>query len=415
MSLQLNYFKRLLTTHMKRTYSNKVKKSLILGIETSCDDTGCAVIDGVGNVLGESLYSQNVTHTRYGGVNPLIAHDLHRNNIEIAVAEALSKAGTNFADLDAIAVTTKPGLLVSLQVGVKYARYLARMYNKTLIPIHHMEAHALVARMNYDLNFPFLVLLISGGHCLLSLVQDVEEFLLLGTTLDNAPGEVFDKVARRMKLKNMPEYSKISGGKAVEMAALKGTNPGLFEFTTPLLRDRDCNFSFSGFRDALQRKLVQKEIEHQAMGCELIPEIYDLCAAFQLAVAEHLAHRTHRAITYCDMHGLISSEKRNVVVTGGVACNNFIFKSIEFVANKLGYNALRPPPEVCTDNGVMIAWNGLEKLRRGYEISKNIELDPTACLGINLIKDVKAADIPTKVTRLKNIISPIYHCVLLII
>ncbi|XP_075970722.1 tRNA N6-adenosine threonylcarbamoyltransferase, mitochondrial-like [Anticarsia gemmatalis] len=380
---------------------------IILGIETSCDDTGCAVIDGSGNILGESLYSQNAIHTKYGGVNPLVAKILHRENIEPAVAEALNKADKTIKDVDAIAVTTKPGLLISLQVGVRYAKYLARMHSKPLIPIHHMEAHALIARKYHDLEFPFLVLLISGGHCLLALAKDVDEFVLLGKGLDNAPGEVLDKVARRMKLKNRPEYSRMSGGRAVELAASKASNPGLFEFPLPLARVRDCNFSFSGLKDSLERKLIKKEFEHQAMGCELIPEVNDLCAAFQTAVAEHLVHRTHRAIMFCEKNNLITPNHRKIVVSGGVACNNFIFKSIEYLANQTGYKAYRPPPQVCTDNGVMIAWNGLEKLRKQYDAHKDIcvkDIDPTAPLGKNLVNQVKSANISTKVTRLKHII-----------
>lgn len=410
MPLFYKFMSRIGTTYAVRTYSNKklhnLQNPVILGIETSCDDTGCAVLNGAGKILGDSLYSQNEIHVRYGGVNPLVAHELHRDNIEKAVAEALDKASKTLTDIDAIAVTTKPGLLVSLQVGVKYARHLAKIYNKPLIPVHHMEAHALVARMYNDLTFPFLVLLISGGHCLLTLVRDVEEFILLGKGLDNAPGEVLDKVARRMKLKNIPEYSKVSGGRAVELAAQKAKTLDLFEFTLPLLKYRDCNFSFSGLKDSLVRKLIKKEREHQIMGCEIIPEVNELCAAFQLVVAEHLVHRTHRAILFCEKNKLITHENRSIVVSGGVACNDFIFKSIQLVANKTGYKAVRPPPVVCTDNGVMIAWNGLEKLRKKCDLKRDInmkEVDPTAPLGRNIIDEVKAANIQVKVTRLKNI------------
>ncbi|PZC79013.1 hypothetical protein B5X24_HaOG216964 [Helicoverpa armigera] len=382
------------------------KKSVILGIETSCDDTGCAIIDGSGRLLSDSLYSQTAVHTRYGGVNPLVAHELHRMNIDKAVTDSLQKAGITIEDVDAIAVTTRPGLLLSLQIGAKYARYLSRIHSKPLIPIHHMEAHALVARMYHDIQFPFLVLLISGGHCLLSLVKDVNDFELLGEGLDNAPGEVFDKVARRMKLRNIPEYSKISGGRAVELAAKKSTNQDLFEFPLPLARYRDCNFSFSGLKDSLERKLLKKEEEHNAIGDELIPEVNDLCAAFQLAVAEHIAHRTERAMMYCEKNNLIKPDNRVIVVSGGVACNNFIFKSIEYIGNKMGYTAYRPPPAVCTDNGVMIAWNGLEKLRIQCDVRTDFsfkEVEPEAPLGKNLIENIKAAYIQTKVTRLKTL------------
>lgn len=405
------FIKRIANAYVVQAYSCKTitysRNSLILGIETSCDDTACAVIDGTGRLLGESLYSQTALHTRYGGVNPIFAHELHRNNIDRVVTEALDKAGKTIEDVDAIAVTTKPGLLLSLQIGAKYARYLSRIHGKPLIPIHHMEAHALVARMYHELQFPFLVLLISGGHCLLSVVQDFNDFLLLGKGLDNAPGEVLNKVARRMKLKNIPEYSQISGGRAVELAAKKSTNPGQFEFPLPLSKFRDCNFSFSGLKDSLVRKLIKKEAEHNVMGDEIIPEVYDLCAAFQLAVAEHIAHRTHRAMMFCDKNNLINPDNKAIVVSGGVACNNFIYQSIEHVGSKMGYKTYRPPPSVCTDNGVMIAWNGLEKLRKQCDIRTDFslnELEPASPLGKNLISEVVIANIQTKVTRLQTLL-----------
>ncbi|KAJ8731944.1 hypothetical protein PYW08_014674 [Mythimna loreyi] len=251
------------------------------------------------------------------------------------------------------------------------------------------------------------VLLISGGHCLLALVKDIDDFLLLGKGLDNAPGEVLDKVARRMKLRNIPEYSQISGGHAVELAAQKSTNPGQFKFPLPLSKSRDCNFSFSGLKDSLVRKLIKKETEHNVMGDEIIPEVYDLCGAFQLAVAEHIVHRTHRAMMYCDKNMFINPNTKAIVVSGGVACNNFIFKSIEHVGSKMGYKTYRPPPSVCTDNGVMIAWNGLEKLKKQCDIRTDFsltELYPEAPLGKDIISEVVAANIQTKVTRLKGLL-----------
>ncbi|CAH0700040.1 unnamed protein product [Spodoptera exigua] len=393
-----------------RAYSYKNVRhsshSVILGIETSCDDTGCAVINTAGSILGESLYSQTIVHTRYGGVNPVVAHELHRNNIDSAVTDALRNAGKDIKDIDAIAVTTRPGLLLSLQVGVKYARYLCKMHKKPLIPIHHMEAHALVARMYHKLQFPYIVLLISGGHCLLALVKDVNNFELLGKSLDNAPGEIFDKVARRMKLRNIPEYSKICGGRAIELAAQKCVNLNQFEFPLPLAKHRDCNFSFSGLKDSLIRKLEEREKKHNVMGDELIPEVHDLCAAFQLAVAEHIAHRTHRAMLYCEKYKLTDPDNRVIVVSGGVACNNFIFKSIEHVGSEMGYQTYRPPHNVCTDNGVMIAWNGVEKLRKQIDIRTDFslkEVQPEAPLGVSLLDKVETANIKTRVTRLKKL------------
>ncbi|XP_034824517.1 tRNA N6-adenosine threonylcarbamoyltransferase, mitochondrial-like [Maniola hyperantus] len=375
----------------------------ILGIETSCDDTGCGIVNGKGNILGESLYSQNIVHLRYGGVNPLIARDLHRDNIELAAKEALDKAKIDMKDIDAIAVTIKPGLLSSLQIGVKYAIYLARTHNKLLIPIHHMEAHALVARMFHNISFPFLTLLISGGHSLVALVKDVDDFLLLGETLDNAPGEILDKAARRMKLRNIPAYSKLAGGQAIEMAAQNSKNPYLFKFPLPLARNRDCCFSFSGLKDALMRHLLQKEKDNGVVGDRIIPEVNDLCAGFQLAIAEHLGHRTERAVLFCEKYNLFDKNNKSIVVSGGVACNDFIFKGIQLIGDKLGCKVYRPPPEVCKDNGTMIAWNGIEKLKKQghYENITLENIDPSAPLGVNIVNKVKAANLNVRITRIK--------------
>lgn len=391
----------LLTRSVRRMTSNKT----VLGIETSCDDTGCAIVNSDGVLQGDALYSQNELHVRYGGVNPLVAYELHRNNIELAVNEALEKASINIENVDAVAVTTKPGMLINLQVGVKYAKYLARISGKPLIPIHHMEAHALAARMYEEIPFPFIVLLISGGHCLLALVQDVDDFLLLGKSLDNPPGEIMDKVARRLKLKNIPEYAKVAGGRAIELAAKKSKNMDLFEFPLPLVRFRDCNFSFSGLKDSAIRKLVKKESEHRVKGDEIIPEVYDLCASFQYAIAEHLAHRTERAIAFCEKKNMIPETNRNIVVSGGVACNDFIFKAIQVIGTKMGYRIFRPPPKLCTDNGIMIAWNGIEKMKKNCNLVKDIsfkDIDPIAPLGKSYIDEVVKSNLAVKMTRLKK-------------
>ncbi|CAH2230519.1 probable tRNA N6-adenosine threonylcarbamoyltransferase, mitochondrial [Pararge aegeria] len=401
--LCLKYIYRI-TKKRSRIYPIEKKYlSTVLGIETSCDDTGCAVLDEKGNILGESLYSQNLFHLRCGGVNPVIARDLHRDNIDLAVNEALDMAKLSLKDIDAIAVTVKPGLLISLQIGVKYAMYHARTHNKLLIPIHHMEAHALVARMYYNISFPFLTLLISGGNSMLALVKNVDDFLLLGDTLDNAPGEILDKAARRMKLRNIPAYSKLAGGQSIEMAARHSINPYLFKFPLPLARNRDCSFSFSGLKDALMQHLLRKEKEHGIVGDGLIPEVNDLCAGFQLAIAEHLGHRTERAVVFCEENNLLDRNHKSIVVSGGVACNDFIFKGIQLIGDKLGCNVYRPPPKVCTDNGIMIAWNGIEKLKKrsNFENITLKDVDPSAPLGTNIIDKVKTANIHVRITRIK--------------
>lgn len=390
-------------------YSHNLAKAnfssnFILGIETSCDDTGCAIINEKGALLSEVLHSQSLVHLRNGGIIPDIAQDLHRTHIEPAVHQTLKAVSLTMDNISAIAVTLKPGLPLSLAVGMKYAKYLARHHNKPIIPIHHMEAHALAARMHHQIDFPFLTLLISGGHCLLSLVEDVNSYKLLGESIDNAPGEMFDKIARSMKLKNLPEYSKLSGGEAIERAAAKSTNPHIFKLPLPLAEYRDCNFSFSGLKSSVLFNLSKKEKEHKVMADKLIPEVNDLCAATLMAATRHLVHRTQRAMEFCELNNLVPDNNKQLVVSGGVACNNYIFNALSMLCSELDYKIYRPIPKLCTDNGVMIAWNGLEKWRRNMDIISNLDsldIESVSPLGKSVISEVSKANIPVKALKIK--------------
>lgn len=228
----------------------------VLGIETSCDDTAAAIIDEKGNVLSESSHSQLEFHLSNGGVVPPVARDLHNKHLDGVVYDTIQKSGLEMKDITCVAVTNRPGLPLSLEVGVTYAKRLAIKYGKPLIPIHHMEAHALMG-MFYDrsLTFPFLALLISGGHSQLAFVKDLEEWYLLGECIDCAPGEVMDKVSRRLKVRNMGHpFDKISGGEAIEILAKKGNPRAYFTADTsvPLNKYRDCNFSFSGYKNIIR-------------------------------------------------------------------------------------------------------------------------------------------------------------------
>ncbi|XP_047514412.1 probable tRNA N6-adenosine threonylcarbamoyltransferase, mitochondrial [Pieris napi] len=393
------------TKHKKYTGIKRYSNALILGIETSCDDTGCAIVDSEGTLLSESLHCQSLIHLRNGGIIPDVAQDLHRRFIEPTVEETLKKAELSMNDITALAVTLQPGLPLSLAIGMKYAKHLSRKFNKPLIPIHHMEAHALVARMQQSITFPYLTLLISGGHCLLALVQGVNKFKLLGESIDSAPGEVFDKVARKMKLRNVSEYSQMSGGQAIETAASKATNPHIFKLPLPMADYKDCNFSFNGLKTGTFLHLHKKEKEHNIEADELIPEVNDLCAALLMAVTRHLIHRTQRAMEFCKTRELLSEHEGKLVVSGGVACNNFIFKNLTILCDDMGYKIFRPPPKLCTDNGVMIAWNGLEKWREGLDIVRDLsslDIKAVSPLGENFIPNVKEAKIPMKLLKIKN-------------
>uniref|UniRef100_A0A0A9Z2B8 N(6)-L-threonylcarbamoyladenine synthase n=1 Tax=Lygus hesperus TaxID=30085 RepID=A0A0A9Z2B8_LYGHE len=365
-------------------------KAKIFGIETSCDDTGVAILDTAGHILGESLFSQQELHSDFGGIIPPLARDLHLENIQRASDIALEKANMTLQDVDAIAVTNRPGLPLSLLVGLNHAKRLAASAKKPLIPIHHMEAHALTVRMVEKVEFPFLVLLISGGHSLVAVAQDVSKFLLLGSTFDDAPGEAFDKVARRLKLRNLEEFTSMSGGQAIETAASRG-DPTAFPIAEPLLHNKDCNFSFAGIKNSARSFIIQEEEKHGIEGDEVLPNVNDLCASVQLAITKHLCRRVGRAMEFVDRNNLLPNDRKSLVVSGGVACNGYIGRAMHYVGSRCGYNVFIPPRNLCTDNGVMIAWNGVEKWKAGLDIHPHdslgsIDIESKCPLG----KDIRA-------------------------
>uniref|UniRef100_A0A5S6QKP8 N(6)-L-threonylcarbamoyladenine synthase n=1 Tax=Trichuris muris TaxID=70415 RepID=A0A5S6QKP8_TRIMR len=387
-----------------RSVSNQNFPPVILGIETSCDDTGAAVIDGDGNILGEDLCSQQSYSTRFGGVIPTFAKAQHKLKIDAVVRNAIQRSGCSLQDIDAIAVTTKPGLPVCLKVGVDYAVNLCRSTKKPLIPIHHMAAHACTIRLlNRNASFPFLALLLSGGHSILTLVRSVNDFLLLGSTLDIAPGEAFDKVARRLQLCNIKaENETMSGGHLIEMYA-QGGDPLAFQFPYPIRR-RDCNFSFSGLASAAVRYIEKHELQSGSVIREDCGKLMDLCASFQHAVFRHIAKRLLRAMTYLEMKALqAGNDTKRLVVSGGVASNSYFRQGLDYVCQNNGYELLSPPPSLCTDNGVMIAWLGIEKYIAGLEVLHDFPDDypvqARAPLGVDVSADIADLDIPP--SRLK--------------
>ncbi|XP_019317639.2 tRNA N6-adenosine threonylcarbamoyltransferase, mitochondrial isoform X1 [Panthera pardus] len=374
---------------------------LVLGIETSCDDTAAAVVDETGNVLGEAIHSQTEVHLKTGGIVPPVAQQLHRENIQRIVQEALSTSKVSPSELSAIATTVKPGLALSLGVGLSFSLQLVDQLKKPFIPIHHMEAHALTIRLLNKVEFPFLVLLISGGHCLLALVRGVSDFLLLGKSLDIAPGDMLDKVARRLSLIKHPECSTMSGGKAIEHLAKQG-NKLHFDFKPPMQRAKNCDFSFTGLQHVIDKIITQKEKEEGIQKGQILSSAAHIAAAVQHTTACHIAKRTHRAILFCKQRDLLSQSNAVLVVSGGVASNLYIRKALEIVTNATQCTLLCPPPKLCTDNGIMIAWNGIERLRAGLGILHNTEgirYEPKCPLGVDISKEVGEAAI--KVPRLK--------------
>ncbi|XP_067121020.1 tRNA N6-adenosine threonylcarbamoyltransferase, mitochondrial-like [Centruroides vittatus] len=369
----------------------------VLGIETSCDDTGAAVVDEFGNVLGEALNSQHQFHLDNGGVIPTFAKYLHRNEISKIVQSALDKSNITLKDVSAIATTVKPGLKESLLVGLNYSKSLIQDCRKPFLPIHHMEAHALVIRMIELVEFPFLVLLASGGHCQIALVQNVNKFLLLGTTIDCAPGEVLDKIARRLKVKNIPQYSHMCGGQAIEVLAKQG-NPKAFEFKLPLHRYRSCNFSFSYLRSYSSQLIEKEEEKYNIVADGIIPNVSDLCASVLYILTKQFVRQVQRAIMFCKYNNLIPENRQTLVFSGGVACNEYIRSALNKLCNSMDWRFTCPPPKLCNDNGIMIAWNGMECLKAGIQgtDAKEIGIATKCPLGTDITKDVTDANIKVK-------------------
>uniref|UniRef100_A0A3Q2PAL8 N(6)-L-threonylcarbamoyladenine synthase n=1 Tax=Fundulus heteroclitus TaxID=8078 RepID=A0A3Q2PAL8_FUNHE len=376
---------------------------LVLGIETSCDDTGAAVMDGSGAILGESLHSQKEVHLRTGGIIPTVAQQLHRENIQRVVQEALDRSGVAPAELSAVATTVKPGLALSLAVGLEFSQRFVRRHNKPFIPIHHMEAHALTVRMLHAVPFPFLVLLVSGGHSLLAVARGVDDFLLLGRTLDEAPGDTLDKVARRLSLRKHPRCATLSGGQAIELLAKDGDRRR-FGFRTPMGQTTDCCFSFAGLRNQVTMLIKKTEAEEGVEEGTLLSQVSDIAAATQHTVASHLAKRTHRAVLFCKANGLLPADNPTLVLSGGVASNQYIRRALLIIAEATGLRLLCPPARFCTDNGPMIAWNGVERLREGRGIlppGVDVSYEPRAVLGLDLTAEVRAAAIRVPSIRMK--------------
>ncbi|HEX4636625.1 MAG TPA: tRNA (adenosine(37)-N6)-threonylcarbamoyltransferase complex transferase subunit TsaD [Rhizomicrobium sp.] len=318
----------------------------ILGIETSCDETAAAVVrgqpPGPGEILSNIVFSQIEAHAPYGGVVPEIASRAHLERLDEIVQRALDEAQISLAELDGIAATAGPGLIGGVMVGLTTAKALALGTGKPLIAVNHLMGHALTARLTHGVAFPYLLLLVSGGHCQLLGVGGADDFRLYGSTIDDAVGEAFDKAA---KILGLP----YPGGPAVERAARNG-NPRAFDLPRPLLNRRDetrADFSFSGLKTAL-RQLAQKKID-----------IQDASASFQAAVIDILCDRSRLAMAMFrrDFPGA-----GTFVVAGGVAANQAIGTALARLCKEEGFIIRIPPPRLCTDNAAMIAWAGVERL-----------------------------------------------------
>ncbi|HEY1245502.1 MAG TPA: tRNA (adenosine(37)-N6)-threonylcarbamoyltransferase complex transferase subunit TsaD [Hyphomicrobiaceae bacterium] len=340
------------------------RPTLVLGIETSCDETAAAVVarapDGTGRILSNVVRGQWEEHRRFGGVVPEIAARAHVECLDEIVALALGGADVELAGLDAVAVTAGPGLIGGLLVGVTTAKALAMVHRLPLVAVNHLEAHALTVGLTEGLRPPYLLLLVSGGHTQLLIVQGVGRYERLGTTIDDALGEAFDKTAKLLGL-GFP------GGPAVERAAAAG-RPGRFALPRPMLGRPEPHFSFAGLKTAVRRQ-AQTLARSEAPLSER--DIADLCAEFQEAVCASLADRVRRAMELADER--LRWRGGHLVVAGGVAANRRIYGALAALTGARGYALHVPPPQLCTDNGAMIAWAGAERLALGLAASPDVE------------------------------------------
>ena len=332
----------------------------VLGIETTCDETAAAIValrpDGTAEILADEVVSQTAEHLAYGGVVPEVAARAHIVYLDGLVAKALEKSGLALADLDAVAAAAGPGLIGGVMVGLTMAKGLALASGKPFVAVNHLEAHALTARLTDGLDFPYLLLLVSGGHTQLIGVLGVGEYRRLGTTIDDAIGEAFDKVAKMLGLA-------YPGGPEVEKRGLRG-DPTRFAFPRPMLRRPNADFSLSGLKTAVRSEIAR-------LGALRENDIRDVCASFQAAIVDVIVDRTRMGLR---LFREKSGTPTALVVAGGVAANGAIRGALGRFSAESGLRLVLPPLGLCTDNGAMIAWAGLERFRLG--LSEGMDFAP---------------------------------------
>lgn len=331
----------------------------ILGIESSCDETAAAVINENKEVLSNVVYSQIEQHRPFGGVVPEIAARAHLEKIDVVVEKAVNDAGITLQDITAVAGTCGPGLIGGVVVGATFAKALSMALDIPFIAVNHIEAHALSVRLTEDLPFPYLLFLASGGHCQICIVRDIDDFEILGRTIDDSIGESFDKAAKLLG------YG-YPGGPLIEKNAKLG-DPEKFPLPHPLCSRGSMDFSFSGLKTAVL--IASKK-------CKNDRDRLDLCAGFQKTAAEVVAYKIEHALRACKHIPLTG-----VVMGGGVAANSAIRGKLKKICERRGIKFFAPPVKFCTDNGAMIAWAGFEKYLRGQVSSLKIKPAPRWELG----------------------------------
>ena len=324
------------------------KKPLILGIESSCDETAASLITendkGIPIVLSNIVSSQVEIHKEFGGVVPELAARSHIEKIDLIVKKAISDSGKKIEDIDAVASTAGPGLIVCLSVGLSFGKAFAKSINKPFIAVNHLEGHALSPKLNSNLNYPYLLLLISGGHSQFLDVQGLGKYKRLGTTIDDALGEAFDKTAKLLGVE-------FPGGPQIEILAEKG-DPNKYNLPKPILNKGGCNLSFAGLKTAILK--VTKNIKTEK-------EKFDLAASFQKTIEEILYKKTKIAFNEFEKYNNI--KEKIFVVAGGVAANKKIRSLLVNLCAEKNYKSIFPPIEFCGDNAAMIAMVGLERYK----------------------------------------------------
>jgi N6-L-threonylcarbamoyladenine synthase len=338
----------------------------ILGLESSCDDTAAAVVRQSGTahpeILSSVVFGQTDLHAKFGGVVPEIAARAHAEKLDVSVVQALEEAALTLAEIDAIAVTAGPGLIGGVLSGVMTAKGLSAATGLPLVGVNHLAGHALTPRLTDQVTFPYLMLLVSGGHCQFLIVRSGDDFTRLGGTIDDAPGEAFDKTAR---LLGLPQ----PGGPSVEAEALNG-DPRRFKFPRPLMDRADCNLSFSGLKTALLRARDQVVAQKSGLTRQ---DRADLSAGFQAAVADVLAGKLRHALR---IYLAEDPAVPIVAVAGGVAANITIRDSLETVCKEFDARFVAPPLSLCTDNAAMIAYAGLEQFLAGHRDDMTLSARP---------------------------------------
>ena len=338
---------------------------IVLGIETSCDETAAAVVSSEREILSESIYSQIKTHEKYLGVVPELAARSHIDHCSAVVKDAINKANLSISQVDVIAATAGPGLLGGLLVGLTTAKAISLAAKKPFIAINHLDGHALTPRLSHSLEFPYLLLLISGGHSMFLAVEGPGKYKLLGQSIDDALGEAFDKTGRLLGL-GYP------GGPAIEKIAVNG-DPFRFRLPHPLKGRDNCDFSFSGLKTAV-RQTAEK------LSPLTLKDREDIAASFQYTICKIIEERLKNAIReYIEYY----PNDRRLATSGGVASNNMIRKTLLNLAEKNSFDLFIPESKLCTDNGAMIAWAGVEHSLLGHKSDYSFDVRARWPLGEN--------------------------------